>query len=73
MYCQMDSLWNDVAEPARNTALFYNAVWISCGKPKHVAVADIKRRTRALYDKAVKELKRDEEKNRSEVMAQAIL
>jgi hypothetical protein len=65
--------WNEVAKPARETALFWHSIWLICGKPMNGVVCNIRRRTRDIYHRAVKELKINQTVNTSEKMAQAIL
>ena len=49
--------WNEVAKPAKETALFWHSIWLSYGKPVNGVVCNIRRRTRAIYHRVVKELK----------------
>ena len=65
--------WNEVARPAKETALFWHSIWLSCGRPNTGFVCNIRRTTRATYHRLVKDLKRNEMVNRSEKMAQSIL
>lgn len=65
--------WNEMAQPARERALFWHKMWLQCGKPKHGVVHDLRVKTRREYHKVVKGLKRDEDINRSEKMAEAIV
>ena len=65
--------WNEVAKPLKDDALFWNAIWVSCGKPHNGVVCQIRRSTRAKYHKAVKKLKKEENLNRCEVMAEAMI
>ncbi len=65
--------WNEVAQPYRDTALFWHSIWVSCRKPNKGVVFEIRRKTRAEYHMVVKKLKRDEKVNRCERMAEAVL
>ena len=41
--------WSEHVGPAREKSLFWHRIWIDCDRPKHGAVADAMRRTRAAY------------------------
>ena len=63
--------WNEHVEPLRQDSLFWHAVWISCGRPPTGALANLMRFTRAKYHRAVKDIKREKEKNRYNCMETA--
>ena len=65
--------WGDRAQPAKDTALFWHSIWLSCNRPNTGWVCEIRRKTRAQYHRIVKELQRNETLNRCECMAEAIL
>ena len=46
--------WDRIEDKPRKGAVFGHAIWKSCSSPNAGIVADIRRRTRALYHKAVK-------------------
>ena len=60
------------SESTQYMYMFWHAVWKSCGSPNIGIVADLRRRTRALYHKAVKQCKRHKDKMVSESMAQSL-
>ena len=41
--------WNENVRPFRDTALFWNSIWVSCGKPLNNEVHNIRKRTRNVY------------------------
>ena len=61
--------WNTNVENSRKDAIFWHAVWKSCGSPNAGVVADLRRKTRLMYHKAVKQCKRDKGRMISESMA----
>ena len=65
--------WLEHVEPARQTALFWHQMWKDNGKPHNGWVAEIRRKTRANYHLAVRNLKRKEDEMRANVMATSIL
>ena len=52
--------------------MFWYGLWLDCNRPKTGAVADCKRRTRAAYHYAIRQLKRDENSVVRERVAEAI-
>ena len=64
--------WIQVVEPYKRDALFWHAIWKSCGSPHVGVVAGLRRRTRALYHKAVKKCKRMKELHASNSMASSL-
>ncbi len=66
-------MWDEMAKPFRETAMFWHSIWISCNKPTSGAVHDIRRKTRADYHRAVKSLKCNKTANRCEKMAESVL
>ena len=65
--------WNEQAKPALDTAMFWHNMWIECDKPNQGVVHELRKKTRKDYHMVVKGLKKDENLNRSEKMAEAIL
>jgi len=41
--------WKDEVESVRQNSIFWHNLWVDCGHPHSVVVADIMRRTRATY------------------------
>ena len=64
--------WDRIVDKPRKDARFWHAIWKSCGYPNVGIVADIRRRTRALYHKAVKQCKREKESMISASMASSL-
>ena len=65
--------WNDKVEPLKRDALFWHSIWRSCGSPALGIVASIRRRTRALYHRAIKSCLRDRDKFIANKIAEAHL
>ena len=65
--------WNEIAKQEKDNALFWHSIWISCGRPNTGWVFEIRRSTRAQYHRTVKNLKKNDNANRCEHMADAIL
>ena len=57
-------MWRQLVQPEKDTALFCHSVWCSAGRPATGALADIRRRTRSLYHKAIRGLSKEELKLR---------
>lgn len=53
--------WTELVEPARQQSCFWHRLWVDCGRPHSGTVADIMRRTRATYHRAVKNVKHNEQ------------
>ena len=45
--------WKEHVQPLQHDAIFWHSIWISCGSPSFGAVAEVRRRTRALYHRAI--------------------
>ena len=54
--------WSEIVQPFSNDAKFWNAVWISAGKPMNTALHLIMKRTRNRYHFAIRKCKRASEK-----------
>lgn len=65
--------WVEHVQPHKETALFWHQLWKDNGCPRDGIVADIRRRTRARYHLAIKQLKHNEDNIRAKNMADAIL
>ena len=46
-------------QPKREQSLFWNNLWIECGRPKTGSVADCMRRTRAAYHGALRKVRKE--------------
>ena len=64
--------WTELCKEKRKAAIFWHNVWKSAGRPRNGQLALIRRHTRAKYHRAVKLVKRNKDKFRSEKMAQCI-
>jgi len=58
--------WNEHVLPCRDKAIMWHNIWVDCGRPHDGIVADIMRRTRAVYHYAIRYVKR----NRSDIIKQ---
>ncbi len=65
--------WTEMGKPAHDTAMCWHSIWLRCGKPNTGWVWEIRKRTWAQYHKIVKDLKKNDSLNRSEMMADAII
>jgi len=50
--------WSEHVKPLREDAMFWHSIWISSGSPSTGTVAVIRRRTRALYHRAIRTVKK---------------
>jgi hypothetical protein len=65
--------WSEHVQPLREKSLFWHRMWIDCDRPKTGAVADSMRRTRAAYNYAIRQIRKDEESIIRERVASALL
>lgn len=65
--------WKELVDPAKSKSLFWHNIWLECGKPKTGIVADIMRKTRALYHYAIRNAKRNEQQIINDNFANAII
>jgi hypothetical protein len=65
--------WSKYIKPIRDKSLFWHGLWLDCDRPKTGAVADCKRRTRAAYHYAIRQLERDKNFDVRERAAEAIV
>ena len=49
--------WNDEVRPSRDESIFWHRLWKDCGSPTSGWVAQIRRKTRAEYHRAVRSVK----------------
>ena len=64
--------WKEVAAPLKEKSLFWHSIWVSCGRPREGWVADIRRKTRHDYHRAVRYIMRNEEALRYQRMAERV-
>ena len=64
--------WNEFVKPKLETSLYWHNIWKDNGRPRHGAVADVMRHTRAQYHHAVKYAQREINSIRNARMAEAI-
>ena len=50
--------WNDEVKPFKENAMFWNAIWVSAGKPINDALHRIMKRTRNVYHYQIRKCKR---------------
>jgi len=65
--------WSERIDPLREKSIFWQCLWIDCGRPRSGVVADCMRRTRAAYHSAIRRARRDEESIVRERIAEAFL
>ena len=65
--------WTEYVEPQRCTSKFWHDLWADCGRPKIGVVADIMRRTRAMYHYALRSVRKIEADVVKERFASAVL
>ena len=63
--------WNDIVQPIRDDALFWNAVWKSAGKPLNTTLHTIMKKTRNAYHYAIRKCKRASEHLRKDKLLQS--
>jgi hypothetical protein len=61
--------WREQVEPHRQTALFWHSIWVQCNRPRLGHVATIRRRTRAIYHRSIRDIKKQKEKIVADNMA----
>ena len=66
-------LWSTHVKPLKEDAMFWHAVWKSCGSPPTGEVALVRRFTRAKYHRAIRTIKKNDEYARSRKMAEHFL
>ena len=64
--------WTECVKPLKQDSVFWHRVWKDAGRPALGVLADIMRRTRALYHRAVQVLKQEEDDNRKAKLAECI-
>lgn len=64
--------WNEFVSTFRDESLFWHNLWVSCERPKTGVVADIMRRTRAQYHRAIRQVKLHERDIVNEKFAEAL-
>lgn len=65
--------WTEIVEPERQRSLLWHSIWKDNNSPKTGVLADIRRATRAKYHLAVRQVKKNAEKEKATKMASAIL
>ena len=64
--------WSEYVEEYRQASIFWHKLWVDNGKPRVGVVADVRRKTRARYHRAIKFVRKHEEAIRSDKMAEAL-
>ena len=65
-------MWKQLVEPEKDKALFWHSIWCSAGRPTTGVLADIRRHTRSLYHKAIRDLSKQEHNLRLQRMATSV-
>ena len=65
--------WNDFVAPKRLDSLFWHRIWRECGSPPTGVVAQLMRKTRGEYHKAIRFVKRNEDRIRAEKLAHSLM
>ena len=65
--------WSELCTEKRKLAMYWHSVWKENDRPQHGYIADMRRRSRLNYHKAVKYVKKNQDKLRSESMAKCML
>ena len=64
--------WNDEVKPYRDDSIFWNSIWKQCGSPATGAVAQIRKRTNALYHKAIRQVRARRDRIVADKMAESL-
>ncbi len=64
--------WTANVEKLQQDTLFWHSVWKSYGSPSTGAIAETRRRTRALYHKAIRDCKKEKDRHASNSMAASL-
>ena len=64
--------WNEFVSNSRAKSLFWHNLWVTCDRPKTGVVADIMRRTRAQYHRAIRQVRQRERDIVNEKFAEAV-
>ena len=65
--------WNDEVRGVREQALLWHDIWKCNGCPRDGLLADLRRRTRAQYHRAIRQVRKRDEALRRERMAEAFI
>ena len=65
--------WNEFVKPYRDDSIFWHNIWKQCGSPRNAVVADVMRRARKEYHKAVRALRLDQQQLHRQKVSQALL
>lgn len=65
--------WNDYVKPYKDASMFWHNIWRDCGSPRNAVIADVMRRARAKYHKAIRYVKNNENNIKRDNMAHALL
>ncbi|ELT95278.1 hypothetical protein CAPTEDRAFT_213990 [Capitella teleta] len=64
--------WSTLVNPLKEDAIFWNKIWMDCGRANSGWVYNIRRKTRAKYRQAVRFVLNNQDKLSAERMAQAL-
>ena len=65
--------WNDFVAPKRLDSLFWHRIWCECGSPTAGVAAQLMRKARGDYHKAIRFVKRHEDRIRAEKLAHSLV
>ena len=65
--------WSEIVAPFQKEAIFWNRIWVECGKPESGWVFEIRNRTRKEYKSRSRWVVRNQDKLKSGKMASCIL
>ena len=65
--------WNDQVRPFRDSAKFWNAIWVSCGRPLNCQVYWVMKRTKNVFHYVVRKIKKNKEKLEQEKMLESMI
>ncbi len=65
--------WNEIMQPQKESALFWNGIWAQCGKPRHGAVFEIMKRTKHMYHYSIRNIKKCERELKMSKMTEAMM
>ena len=64
--------WKEIVQPCRENAIFWHNIWCDNGRPHEGLIANIRRSTRALYHKAIRDVCNNEKILKRQRMAECI-
>jgi len=65
--------WNEHVRQYKDASIFWHAIWKDCGSPSTGCVAQIRRKARGEYHRAIRRVKRDRDKIIANKMASSLI